>query len=104
MLSQNSVDWEFQRRTTASAVRYFIGVKGVSDQIVIKSKVSSQETKMAIQAENTARSAMIAEAAYYRAERRGFESSHEIEDWLAAESEIDGMLRKPAPPVKRNLI
>jgi len=29
----------------------------------------------------------IAEAAYYRAERRGFEPGYEIEDWLAAEAE-----------------
>ena len=31
---------------------------------------------------------MIAEAAYYRAERSGFEAGHELEDWLAAEAEI----------------
>jgi hypothetical protein len=35
---------------------------------------------------------MIAEAAYYHAEHRGFESGHELEDWLAAEEEIDGLL------------
>jgi hypothetical protein len=38
------------------------------------------------------RDAMIAEAAYYRAEARGFESGHELEDWLAAEREIDLLL------------
>jgi hypothetical protein len=38
------------------------------------------------------RRAMIAEAAYYRAERRGFEPGRELEDWTLAESEIDGML------------
>jgi hypothetical protein len=34
--------------------------------------------------------AMIAEAAYYRAERRGFQGDSQeiISDWLAAESEI----------------
>jgi hypothetical protein len=37
------------------------------------------------------RGVMIAEAAYYRAERRCFEPGHELEDWLAAEGEIDGM-------------
>lgn len=31
---------------------------------------------------------MIAQAAYYRAERRGFEPGHEMEDWLAAERDI----------------
>lgn len=32
--------------------------------------------------------AMIAEAAYYHAERRGFEPGHELEDWLQAEAEL----------------
>lgn len=31
---------------------------------------------------------VIAEAAYFRAQRRGFEPGHELEDWLAAELEI----------------
>jgi hypothetical protein len=35
------------------------------------------------------REALIATAAYYRAERRGFLPGHEQEDWLAAEREID---------------
>lgn len=30
----------------------------------------------------------IAEAAYYRAQRRGFEPGHELEDWIAAEKEV----------------
>jgi hypothetical protein len=38
------------------------------------------------------RRAMVAEAAYFCAERRGFEPGHEIEDWLAAESQIDTVL------------
>ena len=32
---------------------------------------------------------MIAEAAYYRAEQRGFEPGHDLEDWLEAEARID---------------
>jgi hypothetical protein len=32
--------------------------------------------------------AAIAEAAYFRAERRGFGSGHEYEDWLTGEAEI----------------
>lgn len=35
-----------------------------------------------------ARRAMIAEAAYFLAEKRRFEPGHEIEDWLTAEAEI----------------
>jgi len=30
----------------------------------------------------------IAEVAYYKAEKRGFEPSHEMEDWFEAENEI----------------
>jgi hypothetical protein len=41
--------------------------------------------------EDRARS--IAEAAYYRAERRGFAPGAELEDWLAAEREIDALVR-----------
>ena len=34
--------------------------------------------------------AKIAVAAYYRAEKRGFQPGWELEDWLAAEREIRG--------------
>lgn len=34
--------------------------------------------------------AMIAEMAYYRAERRGFAPGGELEDWLEAEAEVRG--------------
>ena len=35
---------------------------------------------------------MVAEAAYYRAEQRGFATGHESEDWIASEAEIDAWL------------
>ncbi|MGH7107325.1 MAG: DUF2934 domain-containing protein [Acetobacteraceae bacterium] len=38
------------------------------------------------------RHVMIAEAAYYRAERRSFEPGHELEDWAQAEAEIQRSL------------
>ncbi len=37
---------------------------------------------------------LIAKAAYFRAERRGFAPGSELEDWIAAESEIDRMFPK----------
>jgi hypothetical protein len=40
-----------------------------------------------------ARRTMIAEGAYLRAERRGFAPGHEAEDWLAAEAEVDALLK-----------
>jgi hypothetical protein len=35
---------------------------------------------------------MIQDAAYYRAQNRGFEAGHETDDWAAAEQEIDALL------------
>ena len=40
---------------------------------------------------------MIESAAYFRAERRGFTPGRAIEDWLAAESEIDTLIAATAP-------
>jgi hypothetical protein len=38
------------------------------------------------------REAMIREAAYFRAEHRAVAPGNALEDWLAAEREIDGLL------------
>ena len=38
------------------------------------------------------RAALIARAAYFRAMNRGFASGHDVEDWLAAEAEVDAEL------------
>jgi Protein of unknown function (DUF2934) len=37
---------------------------------------------------------LVAAEAYFRAERRGFASGHELEDWVAAEAAVDS--RAPA--------
>jgi DNA anti-recombination protein RmuC len=37
---------------------------------------------------------MIADAAYFRAERRGFNSGDPVADWLEAEAEVDARLRE----------
>jgi hypothetical protein len=41
------------------------------------------------------RHGMIERAAYLRAERRGFQGGSALEDWLAAEAEIDRQLGAP---------
>jgi len=45
------------------------------------------------------RHSVIAEAAYYRAERRGFVPGHELDDWLQAEAEVarhaERLIRRP---------
>jgi len=38
---------------------------------------------------------MICEAAYYIAEHRGFEAGHDVDDWLAAERQIDAACTSP---------
>jgi hypothetical protein len=38
------------------------------------------------------RGTLIARAAYFRAMQRGFEPGGELEDWLAAEAEVDAEL------------
>jgi len=35
----------------------------------------------------------IAEAAYFRAQQRGFAQGHALEDWVAAEKEIDNRMK-----------
>jgi hypothetical protein len=42
--------------------------------------------------EGAHRQAMIAQAAYLRAEHRGFEPGHELEDWVSAEQEINRLV------------
>ncbi len=49
-----------------------------------------QRAKAQITARAAAREAAIAREAYYRAERRGFAAGYELDDWLAAETEVDG--------------
>ena len=39
------------------------------------------------------REQMIAEAAYFRAEQRGFAPGNEMSDWLQAEADMESVLR-----------
>ena len=41
------------------------------------------------------RDEMIAVAAYFKAEQRGFAAGCELDDWLCAEAEIDARLHRP---------
>jgi len=43
-------------------------------------------------ASESERRVMIERAAYLRAEQRKFAAGHEVEDWLAAEAEVDRRL------------
>ena len=47
---------------------------------------------------------MIAEAAYFRAERRGFQGGCPMEDWLEAEHEINQLYFQPEPSPRGALV
>lgn len=53
-------------------------------------KPKTSKSKLGVTPEQ--RYMMICEAAYYRAERRGFSPENEIQDWLDAEAEINRLL------------
>jgi hypothetical protein len=57
-----------------------------------RSRKSPLATPTRASVTSEARRALIAEAAYLRAERRGFSPGHETDDWLAAEAEVDALL------------
>ena len=64
-----------------------------------RTRKSPSEKPARVQVTPEARRALIAETAYLRAERRGFEPGHEAEDWLAAEAEVDALLKvDPSSP------
>jgi hypothetical protein len=52
--------------------------------------VSRAPVRPKVSAEERAR--MVAEAAYFRAQRRGFRNGDPKRDWIEAEAEIDAML------------
>jgi hypothetical protein len=55
-----------------------------------KTKASRSQTNQSGAEQLSERRQRISEAAYYRAERRGFAPGYEERDWLEAESEMDG--------------
>jgi hypothetical protein len=67
-----------------------------------KAEPAKVEAKPAVKAATVAkpkvsaevRSRMIADAAYYIAEKRGFIHGHHDADWAAAEKQIDALLAK----------
>ena len=67
-----------------------------------KSAPTPAESKSAVPAKAPAKTAltpaermkMIAEAAYYLAEKRGFKGGNELSDWVAAEKQVDSLIAK----------
>ena len=44
------VDWDYQRQNASSALRYLVGVKGVTDNVELKSRTSSTGVRAGIEA------------------------------------------------------
>jgi hypothetical protein len=59
-----------------------------------QTKVGKPSHSVMISAEQ--RRSMIAEQAYFRAERRGFEDGDPVADWLESEKEVDALLERDA--------
>ena len=56
-------------------------------------KTAAKKAPARVTISEDVRRGMIAEGAYLRAERRGFAPGHEEEDWIAAEAEVDALLK-----------
>lgn len=72
-------------------------------QTVSTGKSSKKSPQQAVKSlPEVDRHQMIAEAAYYHAEHRGFQGGSVEEDWLIAETEIDNMLSNEMEPRKKH--
>jgi hypothetical protein len=59
-----------------------------------KAPAAKKATALSVSPEH--RYHMIATASYYLAERRGFAGGYEMQDWIAAEAQIDAQLKAQA--------
>ena len=87
----------------ASAARHALSesgrVPGVRTRVGKRAKSAqppdnSVVTRSAAYIEPHVREAMISDSAYFRSAHRGFEPGREVDDWLAAEAEIDAALAR----------
>lgn len=53
-------------------------------------KASAEKPSPPVSGEELQR--LVAEAAYYRAQRRGFEPGYELQDWVEAEAEVKRLI------------
>lgn len=68
-----------------------MGATASAKVVTRKRRVEKQTASVKIVPEQ--RQQLIAQAAYFIAERRGFAPGNEIEDWLQAEAEIEACIK-----------
>jgi hypothetical protein len=73
-----------KRKTTA--------VKTAAAKTTVAKSTRTKKKAAVINVSDEQRLSMIAEAAYFKAEKRGFIGGTPEEDWLAAESEVNALL------------
>ena len=65
-----------------------MAVKSVKKVQAIKPDAAPTPPQVLAQVPDEELRQRIAQAAYYRAQQRGFSPGYEVEDWLAAEAEV----------------
>ncbi|MBK1649217.1 DUF2934 domain-containing protein [Rhabdochromatium marinum] len=70
--------------------------KSASARATTNAKVKAKNTNLAsddsqVKDDLIVKEEIIAEIAYFKAQQRGFDVGHEMEDWLAAEAELAKM-------------
>ena len=68
--------------------------KNIRSSAVSVNKSPSVDPARFAEPTSESRYCLVAELAYFKARQRGFEPGHELEDWLAAEGEVDMKLGK----------
>ncbi len=69
---------------------------GVVTEVSAETPAETQVTRPSF-VDPQQRAALIARAAYFRAQSRGFAPGGDLADWLAAEAEVDAELLQGAP-------
>jgi hypothetical protein len=75
-----------------TAVKKAAPGKAAAKKATAKRKAAARKRKTPRHISHEQRWRMVAEAAYHRAEQRYFSPGGEVEDWLAAEAEVDARL------------
>ena len=83
----------------AAVVTWALLVFAVGGESAAPSRATTTDVLASLSAQE--RLQMIELAAYFRAERRGFTPGRALEDWLAAEAEIDTLIAATAPPQRQ---
>ncbi len=86
------------KKTVTTKKKAAVKKAPVKKKSAVKKKVATKKSVTAKTAapsvSNKNRYEMISTMAYYRAEKRGFEPGHAVEDWLECERLVDEMISK----------